>query len=64
MFVYFGHKREITIPPPWWTNAAHRNNGLYRPGNTSFEGVGKFNDLAHVFGRVKQISSWRNWLRP
>jgi endo-beta-N-acetylglucosaminidase D len=25
LFVYFGHRARLMIPPPWWTNAAHRN---------------------------------------
>lgn len=48
LFVYFGHKREIIIPPPWWTNAAHRNN-VPVLGTLQYEGEGKFNDLVQVF---------------
>lgn len=48
LFIYFGHKREIIIPPPWWMNAAHRNN-IPVLGTLQFETEGKFKDLANVF---------------
>ncbi|HEX7243501.1 MAG TPA: endo-beta-N-acetylglucosaminidase [Longimicrobiaceae bacterium] len=42
-FVYFSHHR-VTIPPPWWINAAHQN-GIPVLGTLIFEGDDSQQDL-------------------
>jgi mannosyl-glycoprotein endo-beta-N-acetylglucosaminidase len=46
LFIYFSHHR-VTIPPPWWINAAHQN-GISALGTLIFENAVGTQDLSDL----------------
>ena len=69
VFVYFGHKR-ATIPPPVWTNTAHRN-GVLVLGTFIMEGIDLENlitrdgdryKLADILAQMADCYGFDGWL--
>ena len=66
LFVYFGHRARLMIPPPWWTNAAHRNGvpvlGTFRVETSNANGdLGMLVDpgnRANVLGMLYKVARY------